>query len=53
MLRARRRAIPPPERKQASRSLLESLRRVPRFLNANRVAFYLANDGELDIDTLR
>lgn len=47
-LRNRRRALSPRQQQQAAESLLKLVARQPFFLRAERLAFYLANDGEID-----
>lgn len=47
-LRAARRALSPAEQKHASRAVARRLGKRPEFQRANRIAFYLASDGEVD-----
>jgi len=47
-LRANRRALSEAEQTQAANTLLDILRRHPQFINAEHIAVYLPNDGELD-----
>lgn len=47
-LRRRRRALGDARQAQAAAELAMQLQRLPAFVRARRVAFYLANDGEID-----
>lgn len=47
-MRARRRALSPHQQRQASRQLYRLLIRQPLFVRSHHIAFYLANDGEID-----
>lgn len=47
-LRAARRALSPLEQHQASQRLWRQLAQHPLFRRARHIAFYLANDGEID-----
>lgn len=47
-IRDKRRRLTPAEQKKASESLLKRLCEKPEIVNANNIAIYLANDGELD-----
>lgn len=47
-LRAQRRALSLREQQQASRNFFNHIKRQLFFLRANRIAFYSANDGELN-----
>ncbi|MBE0482984.1 MAG: 5-formyltetrahydrofolate cyclo-ligase [Bacterioplanes sp.] len=47
-MRQQRRQLSPAQRQQAARQLRRQLHRTTSFLNAKRVAVYLANDGEID-----
>lgn len=48
LIRNKRRRLPLAERRRAARQLLCQLHQSSRFLAAQRVALYLANDGEID-----
>ncbi len=47
-LRRQRRDLTAAQQHQASQSLLDHLSREPWFMNGRRLAFFLANDGEID-----
>lgn len=47
-LRARRRALPPAQQRQAARQLQRRLQRLPELRQARRIALYWPNDGEID-----
>ncbi|HDZ56434.1 MAG TPA: 5-formyltetrahydrofolate cyclo-ligase [Pseudomonas xinjiangensis] len=47
-LRQARRALSPAQQHQASRKLYRQLAQHPLFLRSRHIAFYLANDGEID-----
>lgn len=47
-LRERRRALTPQQQTQAARNLYKQLAHHPLFTKAHHIAFYLANDGEID-----
>lgn len=47
-LRRRRRALDAAQQAQAARDLAAQLQQLPAFARARRIAFYLANDGEID-----
>lgn len=47
-IRARRQALPPSQQHRASRAILKQLSKHPLFQNSQNIAFYLANNGELD-----
>ncbi|KAA0695375.1 5-formyltetrahydrofolate cyclo-ligase [Halopseudomonas laoshanensis] len=47
-LRAARRALPPSQQRHASRQLFRRLAQHPLFRRSQHIAFYLANDGEID-----
>jgi 5-formyltetrahydrofolate cyclo-ligase len=47
-IRTRRQALPPSHQYRASRAILKRLSKHPLFLNSQNIAFYLANDGEVD-----
>jgi len=51
-LRAARAALAPAERARASRALAWHVLRSPWYLRARRIAFYLPNDGEVDLQPL-
>ena len=57
MIRGKRRALTPAQRRKSGRGMKRQLSHSSRFLSADRVALYLANDGEIDtqwvIDDLR
>lgn len=46
-IRARRRALSPLQQQRAAESLFRLLKRQPLFIRSRRIAFYLANDGEI------
>ena len=46
-MRTRRRALSPRQQQRAAESLLRLLKRQPLFVRSRRIAFYLANDGEI------
>ncbi len=48
ILRARRRALTPPQQVRAALGLVNRISHQYVFLNARHIAFYIANDGELD-----
>ena len=48
LIRARRRSLTQTAQNQAARGLLEQLKVLPEFLTAERIAMYIANDGEID-----
>jgi 5-formyltetrahydrofolate cyclo-ligase len=48
-LRARRQALSPSQQQLASTLALEHLQQIPEVIAAQRIALYLANDGELDL----
>ena len=52
ILRARRRALSARHQKQASIGLCRQLARLPAFIRAHRLAVYIANDGEIDLQPL-
>lgn len=47
-LRAARRALSPSQQRHASRQLFRRLAQHPLFVRSKHIAFYLANDGEID-----
>ncbi len=47
-LRRRRRILSPQQQRQASLNVLRQLNQLPLFRNSQRVALYMAADGELD-----
>lgn len=47
-LRAARRALPAHQQRQASKQLFRRLAQHPLFIRSKHIAFYLANDGEID-----
>lgn len=47
-LRASRRALTPLQQRQASQRLFRQLAQHPLFRRSHHIAFYLANDGEID-----
>jgi 5-formyltetrahydrofolate cyclo-ligase len=47
-IRAKRQALPPSHQHRASRAILKRLSKHPLFINSQNIAFYLANDGEID-----
>lgn len=47
-MRTRRRALSAKAQREASRKLLQNLKRQPAFRNARHIALYLPNDGEID-----
>jgi len=49
-LRARRRALSAVQQQNAARDLFALIKRQPAIRKANRVAFYWANDGELNVE---
>ena len=51
-LRHRRRALPPAERQAAADAARVTIIKRPEYLLAQRLAFYMASDGELDPDGL-
>lgn len=51
-MRQQRRALTPQQRRQAARSLAALLGSHPLFLRSRHIAFYLPNDGELDLTPL-
>jgi 5-formyltetrahydrofolate cyclo-ligase len=48
-LREQRRSLPAHERKRCSQQLAKNFARTKLFRNSKHIAFYLANDGELDL----
>ena len=48
LMRDRRRSLTPGQQANASRGIAQQLSRLPAFCNSRRIAFYLANDGEID-----
>lgn len=52
ILRARRRALTPIQQQQAAQQLVKQLRSHPVFLRSQHIAFYLAGDGEMDLNPL-
>lgn len=48
LMRERRHSLPSEQQAAASRGLAQQLTRLPAFYNSKRIAFYLANDGEID-----
>ena len=52
LLRRRRRALSPTERRTASDAARLTVIKQPEYLLARRLAFYMASDGELDPDGL-
>lgn len=48
-MRRRRRALPRSERQRAADALAARLGNSPLFLRSEHIAFYLANDGEMDL----
>ena len=48
-LRARRRELSPRQQQQAANAFCKVLKRQPVFRRAKRIAFYCANDGELQL----
>ncbi|MBE0510522.1 MAG: 5-formyltetrahydrofolate cyclo-ligase [Chromatiales bacterium] len=51
-MRQQRRALSPAQRQQAARQLLRHFASHPAFLHSQHIAFYLPNDGELDLRPL-
>lgn len=51
-LRQQRRALSPQQRRQAAHQLQRYLGSHPLFLHSQHIAFYLPNDGELDLQPL-
>jgi len=51
-MRTRRRALTPAQRSAAALAVVESVARERLFINARHIAFYLPNDGELDLRPL-
>ena len=51
-MRQQRRALTPRQRREASLALDRLLGRHPLFLRSRYIAFYLANDGEIDLEPL-
>lgn len=51
-LRRQRRALSESERRRASRQVCEHVAASRLFLNSRRIAFYLPNDGEIDLQPL-
>lgn len=47
-LRSARRALTPAQQHRASRQLFRQLAQHPLFIRSRHIAFYLANDGEID-----
>ncbi len=52
LMRRQRRALSAQQRRCASRKLERQLGRHPLFLNSRHIAFYLPNDGEMDLGPL-
>ncbi|MEH6616561.1 MAG: 5-formyltetrahydrofolate cyclo-ligase [Porticoccus sp.] len=48
LMRERRQALSPQRQDAASSGLARQLSNLPAFRNSKRIAFYLANDGEID-----
>lgn len=48
LIRKKRRAVSPAQRRAAAHGLKCTLNQSPRFLSRRRVALYLSNDGEID-----
>jgi len=48
LMRERRRSLSPQQQAEASNNLARQLSRLPAFCNSKRIAFYIANDGEID-----
>ncbi|MFT7301015.1 MAG: 5-formyltetrahydrofolate cyclo-ligase [Porticoccus sp.] len=48
LMRERRRALPPLQQDAASAGLAQQFSNISAFRNSNRIAFYLASDGEID-----
>lgn len=48
-LRGKRRALSPQQRSQYAEQFARHFSKTPLFRNSKRIAFYLANDGELDV----
>jgi 5-formyltetrahydrofolate cyclo-ligase len=48
-MRRRRRALAPADRREAAQALARQLGTSPLFLRSEHIAFYLANDGEMDL----
>lgn len=48
LMRKRRQALSPQQQEAASSGLARQLSNLPAFRNSKRIAFYLANDGEID-----
>ncbi len=51
-MRQQRRALSPQQREKASLALARRLGRQPLFLRSQHIAFYLPNDGEMDLSPL-
>ncbi|PKM30801.1 MAG: 5-formyltetrahydrofolate cyclo-ligase [Gammaproteobacteria bacterium HGW-Gammaproteobacteria-11] len=51
-LRAKRRSLTPAEQSAAAKALFKLLAQQPLFRRSQHIAFYLANDGEIDPDLL-
>ncbi|WP_027857479.1 5-formyltetrahydrofolate cyclo-ligase [Marinobacterium jannaschii] len=51
-IRSKRRALTPLQQRQAANRLCKQLRKLPAFLNAQHIAVYLPNDGEIDLQPL-
>ena len=51
-LREKRRAMPAHEREHCARQLAKNLAKTPLFRHSKHIAFYIANDGELDLRPL-
>lgn len=52
VLRAKRKALTPAQQKSAAQQLVKHLRSHPVFLHNQHIAFYRANDGEMDLHPL-
>lgn len=52
LIRKKRRALTPAQRRQSGRHLLRQFSRTPEYAFAQRVALYLTNDGEIDTQWL-
>lgn len=51
-LRAKRKTLTPAQQKTAAQQLVKNLRSHPIFLHNQHIAFYKANDGEMDLHLL-
>lgn len=47
-IRAKRQTLPPSQQHRASQAVLRRLAKLPLFLSSQHIAFYLANDGEVN-----